>query len=289
LDNKELPMQTQDRIARAIGYLAANYQDQPSLDAAAKAAGLAPHHFQRMFRRWVGVSPKKFVQFLTLDHAKASLEESQSVLDAALDAGLSGPSRLHDLFLTVEAMTPGEFRRRGEGLKIVWGAADSQFGTAVVLATERGLCGLGFELAEGIEATRADLACGIEAAEYVRDDAAAAEIARRIFGSTRSPVPLRLLLRGTPYQLKVWNALLRIPEGAVVSYEGLAERLGGAEQTRAVARAVATNPVSYVIPCHRVIRKTGAITGYRWGPTRKAALLGWEAARKSGLGATEAA
>lgn len=270
------------RVERAIAFLIANAQDQPSLEAVAEVANLSPFHLQRVFTRWVGVSPKKFVQYLTLDYAKNCLDRSASVLDAAYEAGLSGPSRLHDLFVTIDAMTPGEFKRRGGGLVLRWGVHETPFGDCLLFAAERGLAGLAFLLEDGLDATHADLARGWENATFRRDEAATAPYAARIFGPAAADgavAALPLLLRGTSFQLRVWEALLCLPRGARITYEGLATRLGRPEATRAVAGAVAANPVSYLIPCHRVIRKSGVISDYRWGRTRKAMLLGWEAAR----------
>ena len=262
------------RIARAIAYLAERYEDQPSLDEAAAEIGLSSFHFQRLFTRMVGVSPKKFVQHLTLNRAKESLAGAASVLDAAYDAGLSGPSRLHDLFVAHEAMTPGEWKARGAGLDLAYGWHPSPFGDCLIVATPRGVCGLAFALDEGREATVADLFGSLGAARRHEDPAATRDYAERAFAGGEVPV----VLRGTPFQLKVWEALLRIPPGAVTSYEGLARALGRPGAARAVAGAVARNPVSWLVPCHRVLRGTGAITGYRWGPAKKRAMLALEAA-----------
>lgn len=265
------------RIGRAIDWLAAHYLDQPRLSDVAAAAGLSEAHLQRLFTRHVGVSPKKFVQYLTLDFAKERLGASESVLDAALDAGLSGPGRLHDLFVGVEAMSPGEWKARGAGLTIRYGWHPSPFGDCLLMATERGLCGLAFALDAGRAATLADLSAGWERARLAEDADATRPYAERAFGGGGSR--LDLVLRGTPFQLKVWEALLRIPSGALVTYEGLAARIGKPGAARAVAGAVGANPISWLIPCHRVIRGSGIITGYRWGPARKRALLAWEAAQ----------
>lgn len=263
------------RIARAIEYLATHFEDQPSLDAVAHEIGLSSYHFQRLFTRMVGVSPKKFVQHLTLNRAKESLAGSASVLDAAYDAGLSGPGRLHDLFVAHEAMTPGEWKARGAGLDLIYGWHPSPFGDCLIAATPRGVCGLAFALEDGREATIADLFTSIGEANSREDPAATRPYAERAFdGGGEVPV----VLRGTPFQLKVWEALLRIPSGAVMSYDGLARAIGRPGAARAVAGAVARNPVSWLVPCHRVLRGTGAITGYRWGPVKKRAMLALEAA-----------
>ncbi|MCG8544667.1 MAG: methylated-DNA--[protein]-cysteine S-methyltransferase [Alphaproteobacteria bacterium] len=264
------------RIEHAIHWLTENYQDQPSLASAAEEVGLSEFHFQRLFSQWAGVSPKKFLQYLTLSHAKQRLAESDSVLDAAYDAGLSGPSRLHDLFVTHEGVSPGEWKAMGEGLTLRYGWHDSPFGDCLVVATDRGVCGLGFALGSDRVATEQDLLSRWDQAALVEDMAATAPLAALAFGEGEGP--LHLVLRGTPFQLKVWEALMHIPPGGVISYERLATHIGKPGAARAVAGAVALNPVSWIVPCHRVIRGTGAITGYRWGPSRKRMMLGWEAA-----------
>ncbi|MEM9683071.1 MAG: methylated-DNA--[protein]-cysteine S-methyltransferase [Pseudomonadota bacterium] len=263
-------------IEHAIHWLADHYQEQPSLARVASEVGLSEFHFQRVFSDWAGVSPKKFLQYLTLEHAKERLAASDSVLDAAYDAGLSGPSRLHDLFVVHEGVSPGEWKAMGRGLTLRYGWSDSPFGDCLMVATDRGLCGLGFVLPEGREATEEDLLGRWDQAQLVEDASAIAPYAALAFGEEGGKLPL--VLRGTPFQLKVWEALMRIPPGAVVSYERLAKHLGKPTAARAVAGAVALNPVSWLVPCHRVIRGTGIITGYRWGPDRKRALLAWEAA-----------
>lgn len=275
---------TYERIEQAIHWLADHYVEQPSLALAASEAGLSEYHFQRLFSRWVGVSPKKFLQYLTLSHAKERLAASDSVLDASYDAGLSGPSRLHDLFITHEAMTPGEWKARGTGLALSYGWHDSPFGDCLLVATDRGLCGLAFVLNEGRRVTEEDLLSRWGQATIIEDPAKTEAYAAAAFGAGSDN--LHLVLRGTPFQTKVWEALLRIPPGAVVSYERLAKHLGKPQGARAVAGAVALNPVSWIVPCHRVIRSTGAITGYRWGPDRKRVILGWEAAEADRAGST---
>ena len=269
------------RIEAAILYLEEHFRDQPGLDEVAEAAGLGPHHFQRLFRHWAGISPKRFGQYLTLDYAKDQLEGSASILDAAYDAGLSGPSRLHDLFVTYEAMSPGAFKRRGEGVEIAYGLHPSPFGPCFVGQTERGICALGFaDGGEGNgEAVRAEFERRWPAARFHEDRAATAHVAARIFGERPADsTPLRLAVAGTNFQLKVWEALLRIPPGRITSYHALGQALGLPRSARAVGGAVAANPVSYLIPCHRVIRHTGRISHYEWGRSRKRVMLGWEAA-----------
>lgn len=268
------------RIEKALAYIAAHAEAQPELDDIAAASGLSSFHFQRLFTRWVGVSPKKFLQFLTLDRAKACLAESASVLDATYASGLSAPSRLHDLFVTHEAVTPGEFKRRGEGLEIAYGWASSPFGDALILATTRGICGLAFELDGGRAATLSDMKARWPLARFVADEARVARLGRAIFEPRRGD-RLDLVLYGSPFQIKVWEALLRIPQGALVSYDAVAAAVfGAAKGARAIGSAVGDNPISYLIPCHRVIRKSGAINDYHWGRERKLALIGWEAARR---------
>jgi AraC family transcriptional regulator of adaptative response/methylated-DNA-[protein]-cysteine methyltransferase len=274
----DLTEQSRDygRIERAISYLEEHYQDQPELDEVARAAGLSAAHFQRMFKRWAGVSPKRFVQYLTLDHARRCLADSASVLDASFEAGLSGPGRLHDLFVTYEAMTPGDYKAGGSGVEIAYGVHPSPFGPCFIGETERGVCALGFAEEGAMDAPLADFAGRWPNARFRADEKHTAATAARIFGAARGR--LSLDLRGTNFQLKVWEALLRIPPGAVVSYDALAGALDKPRAARAVGSAVAANPVSYLIPCHRVIRKSGRFHNYYWGPERKRAMLAWEAA-----------
>jgi len=271
------------RIEKALGYIAENAEQQPELDAVAASVGLSAFHFQRLFTRWVGVSPKKFLQYLTLERAKSCLADSASVLDATHEVGLSGPSRLHDLFVTHEAVTPGEFKRRGEGLEIAFGWADSPFGEALIMTTPRGVCGLAFAAAGGRKAAFDDMRARFPGARFVEDERRVARLARAIFAPAPARAPsekLNLVLHGSPFQIKVWEALLRVPPGALVSYGTLAHAVfGSGRGARAVAGAVADNPISFLIPCHRVIRKSGTLGDYHWGAARKRAILGWEAAR----------
>ncbi len=277
------------RIEKALGYIAANAEAQPDLDAVAAEIGLSPFHFQRLFTRWVGVSPKKFLQYLTLERAKACLAGAASVLDATHEVGLSGPGRLHDLFVTHEAVTPGEFKRRGEGLEIAHGWAESPFGDALILATTRGICGLAFSHEGGRKAAFDDMRARFPHARFVEDARRVAKLARAVFAPGAGD-KLNLVLHGSPFQIKVWEALLRIPQGALVSYETIAHAVfGAAKGARAVGSAVGDNPISFLIPCHRVIRKTGALGDYHWGAVRKRAILGWEAARAEGAAAAAAA
>jgi AraC family transcriptional regulator of adaptative response/methylated-DNA-[protein]-cysteine methyltransferase len=277
-------------VAEAIRYLEANRRAQPTLDALAVHLAISPFHLQRLFKRWAGISPKRFVQFLTVEHAKQLLASSHTVLDAAYATGLSGPSRLHDLFVSVEAMTPGEFKEGGRGLTITYGMHPSPFGDCLLAVTERGVCGLTFANGGGYGAEVAALQARWPNARLLRNEVQTAPIVERIFivGDSHQDGPddqslaqLRLLLAGTNFQLKVWEALLRIPTGNVCTYEDVASALGRPTAARAVGGAVGANAIAYLIPCHRVIRKSGVIEEYRWGPTRKKAILSWESAHKS--------
>lgn len=284
-----MPVSDYDRIAQAIRFIEQNYRRQPSLEEVAKSVYLSEFHFQRLFRRWVGISPKRFLQFLTVEHAKRRLDECRSVLDATYDAGLSSPGRLHDLFVTLEAVTPGEYKARGAGLNIAYGLHDTPFGPALLAATERGLCSLAFMDDQGPDAAIGELRERWSQATVGEDARATEPLARRIFSTDGDDgQPIALFVQGTNHQVRVWEALLRVPAGAVVSYEQLAAAAGRPDAVRAVAGAVARNQIGYVIPCHRVIRKLGAFGGYRWGTERKRAMLGWEAARALGGDGDEA-
>ena len=273
------------RVEKAIRFLVNNWQDQPGLTQMSEAAGLSEAHFQKMFTRWAGLSPKRFIQYLTLEHAKQALQESQSVLDVSFEVGLSGPGRLHDLFVACEAMTPGEYKAMGGGLGITYGYAPSPFGECLVGETDRGVCGISFVDGDRVAALD-DLKGRWPGASFNRDDKRVEQTAARVYAvyggnTSKSDKDLRLVLKGTNFQLRVWEALMRIPSGCVTSYDNLAERVGKPGAARAVASAVARNPLGPIVPCHRVIRSTGAITGYYWGPDRKRAILGWEAAREA--------
>jgi len=276
-----MPGQDYTRIERAIRFLEANARRQPSLAEVARHAGLSEFHFQRVFTRWAGVSPKRFLQFLTVDHARALLRDSHSVMDAAYETGLSGPGRLHDLLVSVDAVTPGELKTAGAGLTIQYGEHDSPFGPCLIGATARGICWLSFvpdgARRRAFEALREHWR-GATLEERPR---ATREIASRVFahGHERPGTPLPLLLKGTNFQLKVWEALLRIPSGSVATYEDVARTIDAPKAVRAVGTAVGHNPVAFVIPCHRVIRATGAFGEYRWGAERKKAILVWEQTR----------
>ncbi len=265
------------RIAEAIGFIVARRPHQPSLDEVAAHVGLSAFHLQRLFKRWAGVSPKQFMGYLTLEHAKDAMRRSSSVMDAAYEAGLSGPSRLHDLFVTHDAMTPGEYKARGAALEIRYGFADTPFGRAIILMTARGICGLEF-----VDTTQSD-ALGRARAEwplgnFVADPSGAVAVAGRIFAAA-SRQPLQLLLRGTNFQIQVWSALLKVPEGCIVSYGDVAHAISRPSASRAVGAALGRNPIAYLVPCHRVLRGTADFKAYKWGAERRHALLAWEGAR----------
>ena len=266
------------RMGRAIRYLSEHYLEQPRLEDAAEAVGLSPFHFQRLFTRYVGVSPKNFVGHLTLDHARQELASGQSVLGAALDAGLSGPSRLHDLCLKIEAMTPGDYARGGEGVAIDYGFVDCPFGIALIMATEKGVCGLAFGDDNEEDSMMDDMRARWPRATYRENTPRAEKIARQIFEASGGDLPLHLI--GTPWQIKVWQALLEIPPGRVTTYRSIAEKVHSTKASRAVGTAVGRNPISWLIPCHRVLGSDGALHGYHWGLTRKRSMLALEAARQ---------
>ncbi len=265
------------RVRQAIDYLVDHAQEQPSLETIADLAGLSPHHFQRVFKRFAGISPKKFLQYLTLRHAKQALIEDASVLDAALDAGLSGPSRLHDLFVNCEAMTPGEFKALGPSLEIRYGIHDTGIGRVMIGVTERGICWLAFVAGDGRPAEE-EFAAAWRGATLIADQAATAPWVERAFafGATDGK-PLPLLIRGTNFQIKVWEALLRIPFGRLVTYQHVAEAIGNPKAVRAVGSAVGKNNISWLIPCHRVILSSGVMHNYRWGVRQKKILNAFEA------------
>jgi AraC family transcriptional regulator of adaptative response/methylated-DNA-[protein]-cysteine methyltransferase len=265
-------------VERAILFLERNFKQQPGLKEVAASVGLSEYHFQRLFTRWVGISPKRFLQFLTKEHAKRLLEESENVLEAAYDSGLSGPGRLHDLFVSCEAVSPGEYKQAGEGLQIFYGFHPSPFGECLIARTERGICSLAFVQGGKREEALSDLQQRWKQADLSEDPAVTFPLVRQIFSQRYEAAssPLHLYLQGTNFQIKVWEALLRIPAGSVVSYQDIAVRIGMPKASRAVGHAVGQNPIPVIIPCHRVIRKGGEIGDYHWGSARKKALLGWE-------------
>jgi len=264
------------RIEAAIRYLDAHVTEQPSLADVAAHVGLSEFHFQRLFQRWAGISPKRFLQFATAAQARALLSRQVPLLQAAHEVGLSGPGRLHDLIVNVDAVTPGELRRGGAGLTIRYGLHDSPFGRCLVGVTPRGICALSFEHQGGEEELVQVLRARWPAATLERSDAETKALIDRIFSPERRDGPLAVHLRGTNFQLRVWEALLRIPEGAVSTYTQVAEAVGAPSASRAVGNAVGANTVAFLIPCHRVLRRTGAFGGYRWGVMRKRVMLAWE-------------
>jgi AraC family transcriptional regulator, regulatory protein of adaptative response / methylated-DNA-[protein]-cysteine methyltransferase len=278
------PHSDYERVRRIIAFISERWRDQPSLEAIADHVGLSTTHVHHLFRRWAGLSPKAFLQALTLDNAKALLSDSASVLDATYEVGLSGPARLHDLFVTHEAMTPGDYKAGGSGLTMRFGFHPSPFGEAVLIATDRGLAGLGFVDDGDRQAALSDLTRRWPKAAYVEDEATTAPLARRIFNPSQwqAEQPLRVVLIGTDFEVRVWQTLLRIPRDKATTYSDIARHIGKPAACRAVGAAVGKNPVSFVVPCHRVLGRSGALTGYHWGLTRKQAILGWEAGKALG-------
>jgi AraC family transcriptional regulator, regulatory protein of adaptative response / methylated-DNA-[protein]-cysteine methyltransferase len=268
-----------DAVRRAIAFISERWRQQPTVEAVADAAGVTPDELHHLFRRWAGLTPKGFMQALTLDHAKSLLRGSASVLDAALDSGLSGPGRLHDLFVTHEAMSPGEWKLGGAGMTMRYGFHASPFGTALVIATNRGLAGLAFADPGDETSALADMCSRWPNADYVEDLDGTAALAQRIFDTRlwRPDQPLRVVLIGTDFEVRVWETLLKIPMGCALSYSDIASRISAPKASRAVGAAVGKNPVSFVVPCHRALGKDGTLTGYHWGITRKQAIIGWEA------------
>lgn len=271
-------------VRQVIEFLTENWRGQPSLETIAAEIGMEPTRLQKLFTRWAGISPKAFLQALTLDHARALLEQSATVLDATYEVGLSGPGRLHDLFVTHEAVTPGDYRARGEGLVIRYGFHPSPFGKALVMTTERGLAGLAFADDGKEAAILADMMQRWPKAQYIEDIAATAGVARRVFDPRqwRPETPLRVVLIGSDFEIRVWETLLKVPFGAATTYSDVARRIERPSAARAVGAAVGRNPMSFVVPCHRVLGRSGSLTGYRWGLTRKRAILGWEAGIAAG-------
>jgi AraC family transcriptional regulator of adaptative response/methylated-DNA-[protein]-cysteine methyltransferase len=268
-------------VRRAIAFISEHWRAQPEIDEIAAAVGTTTADLHHVFRRWAGLTPKAFLQAITLDNARRLLRSSASVLDAAYEVGLSGPGRLHDLFVTHEAMSPGEWKSGGEGLSVAYGFHPSTFGSALVMTTERGLAGLAFADPGEEEAALDDMRGRWPKARYGEDKERTGAIARRIFDPTlwRPERPLRVVLIGTDFEVRVWETLLGIPMGRATTYSDIAAKLGKPTASRAVGAAVGKNPVSFVVPCHRVMGKSGDLTGYHWGITRKRAMLGWEAGR----------
>ncbi len=274
-----------ETVRAAIAYLSETQPDEIDLPRFSRALGLTERQLTDLFRRWCGLSPKSFAQCVALDHAKKLLAANESVLDTTYEVGLSSTSRLHDLFVTHVAMPPGAYRARGGGLEMTWGAAPSPFGTAVLTVTEYGLSGIGFADADmTVEQAFEDLANRWPNATYRRDDQAIAPIAARIFDPSRwnPEQPIKVFLIGTDFEVQVWETLLKIPVGKATTYQTVANHIGRPSAPRAVGAAVGKNPISFVVPCHRVVGSTGALTGYHWGLPRKRAILGWESAVTAG-------
>ena len=285
MSGKDLSLLSEDyrRIAKAIDFLENNFRERPTLDRIASGVHLSKFHFTRLFKRWAGISPMQFMHFLTLEYTKGRLKESGNLLDVSLDAGLSGPGRLHDLFVTFEAMTPGEFKQQGAGLTIEFGFHPTPFGECLLARTGRGIAHLGFVDDEDRKTALDNLQELWPRAALVENPIPGKPVIKRIFDRTDTGEsrPFHLLLKGTNFQINVWKALLGIPRGTVVSYRDVAALIGRPRAFRAVGNAIAVNPVGYLIPCHRVIARSGRIHRYRWGTARKKALLAHEAAEIS--------
>jgi len=272
-------MNDYERVAGVIRYLDQHHTAQPDLTELARGAGLSSFHFHRLFSTWAGVTPKDFLQCLTLEHVKALLRDGESVLDAALNVGLSGPGRLHDLCVTLEAASPGELKSEGAGTKISYGFANTPFGEALIAETTRGICHLSFINGQGRSEARELLSNQWPAAKLHRNDQRTEELSANIFTNPPQDKPrprLRAFVRGTSFQVQVWRALLRVPTGSLTTYSRLSTVIGQPNAARAVGSAVGANPIAFVIPCHRVIRETGALGHYHWDPIRKRAMIGWE-------------
>jgi AraC family transcriptional regulator of adaptative response/methylated-DNA-[protein]-cysteine methyltransferase len=273
------PSRDYELVKRTLGFINENWREQPSLETIAAQAKMSPHHLQRLVTRWAGLSPKAFLQAVTLDHARELLRDSASILDTAYEVGLSGPGRLHDLFVTHEGMTPGAYKAKGKGLTIRYGFHGSPFGRALIMITGEGLAGLAFA-DEGDESKALnDMMGRWPEADYVKDLAVTAPYAARIFQpeNWRPDRPLRIVFIGTDFEIRVWETLLRIPFGKASTYSDIAAHIGKPTAARAVGTAIGKNPISFVVPCHRVLGKSGGLCGYHWGLTRKRAILGWEA------------
>ena len=268
-------------VRRAIEYISKNWRAQPEVEQIAHAVGVTPDELHHLFRRWAGLTPKAFLQALTLDSARKLLRDSASVLDASYEVGFSGPGRLHDLFVTHEAMSPGEWKAGGEGVRMSYGFHPSPFGLAIVMANERGLAGLGFGDAGEEKSMLDDMMQRWPKAAYAENSAQTAQLAARVFNPDlwRPDRPLRIIMIGTDFEVRVWETLLGIPMGKCSTYSDIASKIGKPKASRAVGAAVGKNPMSFVVPCHRVLGRSGDITGYHWGLTRKRAMLGWEAGK----------
>jgi AraC family transcriptional regulator of adaptative response/methylated-DNA-[protein]-cysteine methyltransferase len=277
------PASDYESVRRAIEYVSKHFREQPEVEQIAHAVGSSPRALTDLFRRWCGLTPKEFLSAVTLDHAKRLLKETPSVMEATYELGLSGPGRLHDLFVVHEAMSPGEWKTGGSALEITYGFHPSLFGQALVMATPRGLCGLAFANDGGEKAALHDMKSRWPNARFTESRAATEPHARRIFDAAKwaRETPLKIVLIGTDFEVRVWEQLLTIPMGCASTYSDIAKRIRKPKAARAVGAAVGKNPISFVVPCHRVVGKSGALTGYHWGLTRKRAMLGWEAAKVS--------
>ena len=268
-------------IAKAIAFMRQNQVNQPDLKTIAQHVHLSEYHFQRLFTKWAGISPKCFLQYLTIEYAKSKITETKSLLELTMDAGVSSPGRLHDLFVKLEAMSPGEFKAGGAGLQIWYGVHETPFGPCLIAMTTRGICNLHFLTVIDDQLAGQHLRTKWGKAEIIHDQQVTKKISNRIFQPVEADgSPLVLYVKGTNFQIQVWRALLSIPFGDITTYQRLAKSIGRPTAARAVGNAVGRNPVGYLIPCHRVIRESGEMGGYRWGLDRKAVLLGWEASRK---------
>ncbi|MGE3830623.1 MAG: methylated-DNA--[protein]-cysteine S-methyltransferase [Parvibaculaceae bacterium] len=279
IDQPSTPARDYEMVKATLAFIHENWREQPSLETIAEQAKLSPAHLQRLFTRWAGLSPKAFLQAVTLDHARGLLRDSASILDTAYEVGLSGPSRLHDLFVTHEGMSPGNFKARGKGLTLKYGFHDCPFGRALVMIADQGLAGLAFADDGEERAALDDMRSRWPEADYVEDWLATKPIADRIFKpeNWRPDQPLRVVMIGSDFEIRVWETLMRIPLGKRSTYSDIANHLGKPNAARAVGSAVGRNPISFVVPCHRVLGKSGGLCGYHWGLTRKRAILGWEA------------
>ena len=270
-----------NRIAQAIAFMRQHHLSQPDLATVSQHIGLSEYHFQKLFTQWAGISPKRFSQYLTVEYAKSKINQTKSLLDLTLDVGLSSPGRLHDLFVNLEAMSPGEFKAGGAGLRICYGIHDTLFGKSLIATTARGICNLHFLDTADAQTAEQILRSEWSNAEIIYDPQATQPLCDLIFDSAthREQKPLTLLVKGTNFQVQVWRALLKVPFGGMTTYQTVAEMMGRPTAARAIGNAVGKNPIGYLIPCHRVIRESGELGGYCWGLERKTAILGWEASR----------
>jgi len=271
-----------ERIEKAILFIKEHFKEQPSLDEVARHVYVSPYHFQRLFKDWAGVSPKKFLQYISIEHAKALLKNHASLADVSFETGLSGTSRLHDLFVNIEGMTPGEYKNGGESLAIQYSFAETPFGDVLLASTQKGICHIAFT--QGGDNALEELKAKFRNAAFENKTNMLQQSALDVFrGNTSNPDKIKLHLKATPFQLKVWQALLRIPQGSLSTYSSIAQTIAAPKAQRAVGTAIASNPVAFLIPCHRVIRSTGIIGEYHWGPARKTAIIGWESAKQDVL------